>query len=208
MHKPRTFSLLLFSAILCQCGAVGNLLDKATEKSRGKKQAAALAAFNKAQQEEMEKSVGRDAVGQIVSVDVEGAFVLIRNLRPPGLAADVTLDVKEGSGARVRTCPAAKAGFIAADILKGTPVKGEIVVLSKEQQKSQNAADKYMPDGLSEEQYWQQRRADLPPLTPVQAPEGNAFIPDAGQQVLPEVHTPEVPAPEDKPMTEPPLPAQ
>jgi hypothetical protein len=182
----RCLLLPLVAAVFCQCGAVGNLYTKATAKSRAKKQQAAMEAYSKMHKEQLDKSVGVDVVGEIVSVDLDSKFVMVRNMRVPGIQPEVNLDVKKGSGAKVRTCNTMKAGFIAADIVEGTPQRGEYLVVSKSQKDgTKNAAEKYMPKGVSEEEYWNiQRQSGLPAIAPLQSPEGNPAIPGLGTDIL------------------------
>jgi hypothetical protein len=104
----------------------------------------------------------------------------------------VNLEVKTGSGAKFTTCPTQKAGYIIADIIKGMPQRGELVVISKDQKpEAANAAAKYMTDGQNEEEFWNnQRRAELPPLSPLQAPDnGGQAIPGPREPLRGEILT-------------------
>ncbi len=187
---------------LCQCGAAGNIYRKATAKTREKERQAALDAHTKAVKDRFDRQVGVDVVAEIVSVDTDCQFVLLRNLRVPNLNPNVTCEVKTGSGARLQTCTSQKAGYIVADIVSGSPAKGELVVVSKTQEKAAvSPSAKYLPLGMTEEEYWKQQ-GNVSPETQLQGPEGNPTVPDLPDHVRNAVPN-QAPAPQPMPEVAP-----
>lgn len=113
--------------LLAQCGAVANL----RAKQSAKKQQKALAELVKANAAVEKERLGEQAVGEISYVDEESGFVLVKQLVGKTIAPSTPLVAKgPGGESRLLASPAAKGSFVAADIVKGNPRKGDAVSIN------------------------------------------------------------------------------
>lgn len=116
-----TFSLA--ALLLAGCGNLQNLAAKA----RAKRQQKAMEKLTQTSSEEAAARLGEKAVGEVAYVDEAEQFILIRALTGVNLPPQSGLETRRGSQrtALLRTTPEKKNGFIAADLVEGTPQTGD-----------------------------------------------------------------------------------
>ena len=117
--------LLLLCLLLPACGTIHNLGLKARAKQREKE----LKKLNVASISEASSRLGEKAAGEVILVNADSGFVLIRARNGLTLQTDQEL-LCQGSGtARLRVTPERKnRNLFAADIVSGTPQKGDSVI--------------------------------------------------------------------------------
>jgi hypothetical protein len=175
---------------------VGNLKAKYTAKWTAEKRRKAAELMAKSSEERLKQKLGDGVLGEIVAVDAESQFVLLRHYRLPAPSVGTVLETRaDAGGSRILICPISKSGLIAADIVSGTPNRGDAIYLSKDQPIKVNPFQKY-GDGTVLQPVLpgsQEATIALPPLRPVQPPEGNPAVLDAppAPQLTPEL-TPEM----------------
>src|SRR5262245_28503003 len=111
--RPFIFFLCLF---LCGCGNLRNLAMKA----KSERQAKQLKKLNEAATAEASSRLGDKAVGEVVYVDDEGGYALVRARTGLPLTTSEELECQGSGGARLRVTPERKNAFYAADIISGT----------------------------------------------------------------------------------------
>jgi hypothetical protein len=123
--------------------------------------------MQKEAQQRLNKYYGTEALGEVVEVDEESGFVLLRNLRTPGLSINKGYETRGArAGIRVQTGSISKGNFVAADILQGVPQPGDVFFLAKEQQTKQDPFTKYGGRALDQQPV---KDSDLPALPPVES---------------------------------------
>lgn len=126
---PVLSALLLLTA----CGNLQNL----AAKSRAKRQQKAMEKLAATSSDEAASRLGATALGEIAYVDDAEQFVLIRTLTGVNLPGQAGLESRSQGKrtALLRATAERKNGFIAADLLEGTPQTGDTVVASTEKPK-------------------------------------------------------------------------
>lgn len=118
-------SLLILCLLLTACGNLQNLATKARAKQREKK----LAKLHEAAAGEATSRLGENAAGEVILVNADSGFVLIRARN--GLTLETGSELRcEGTGSgRLRVTPERKnRNLFAADIVSGVPHKGDPVI--------------------------------------------------------------------------------
>ncbi len=130
-------SLLILCLLLTGCGNLYNLSMKARAKQREKE----LKKLSEASASEASSRLGEKAAGEVILVNADNGFVLLRARN--GLTLQTGQDLQcQGSGAKLRVTPERKnPNLFAADILSGTPQKGDPVL----QLKGGNPQSKLVP---------------------------------------------------------------
>ena len=116
--------LLLPFLLLTACGHIGHANQKARAAARERE----LKKLNAAATSEADNRLGEKAVGEVVRVDANGEFVLVRVRAGLVLAAEQELECRGTGGGRIKITPERKSVFVAADVLKGTPAVGDTVI--------------------------------------------------------------------------------
>ncbi len=167
------------------CGMIANLRAKHQQKKRDK----AVRELVQANADQTAARLGAEAVGEISYVDDESGFVLIRQLVGKRIAPNTPLLAKGADGrlTQLRSSPAAKASFIAADIVKGRPEKGDSVLpdVIKKEDAMATASAEAAPTMKTEvtdappAETPTKRHLDplLPPLDPLQPPSDDTSSP-------------------------------
>src|SRR5690242_6090070 len=103
---------ILLCLLLASCGNLMNLANKA----RTKRQARQMEKLAEASAEEASSRQGRNAVGQIIYVDSDGGYVLVRARTGLPLAASEELESTGADKARLKVTPERnRSGCYAAD---------------------------------------------------------------------------------------------
>jgi hypothetical protein len=117
--------LLLCCLLLPACGNLMNLSAKAKAKQRQKE----LAKLSEAATSEASERLGEKAAGEVIYVDHASGFVLIRARHGLALHPGDELQCGASPKTKVRVTPESRnRNFFAADILAGTPGKGDPVI--------------------------------------------------------------------------------
>jgi hypothetical protein len=119
----RPLCLLLCALLLPACGSLYNLGQKARAKSREKE----LKKLTEASASEASSRLGEKAAGEVVFVDADGGFALIRARQGLTLETGQELEARGKGTARLKVTPERKNVFVAADIVSGIPQKGDPV---------------------------------------------------------------------------------
>ncbi len=128
--------LLLLLPVLMLLVSCGNLQNLAA-KSRAKRQQKAMDQLTAASSEEATSRLGAKALGDIAYIDDAEQFVLIRTLTGVTIPVQSGLETRQ-DGKRTALLQATaerKNGFIAADLLEGSPQSGEAVFASTDRPK-------------------------------------------------------------------------
>ena len=118
-------SLLILCLLLTACGNLQNLATKARAQQREKE----LAKLHEAAAGEASSRLGEKAAGEVILVNADSGFVLIRARN--GLTLETGAELRcEGSGhGKVKVTPERKnRNLFAADIISGVPQKGDSVI--------------------------------------------------------------------------------
>lgn len=110
--------------------APGRLLGKNDTKKKE-----ALEALAKADAKQTADRMGATAVGEVSYVDEESGFILIKRSSARVIPPSTPLLAKTFTGsitARLTASPAAKGSFLAADIVSGTPERGNPILVDPE----------------------------------------------------------------------------
>jgi hypothetical protein len=110
--------------------APGRLLGKNDDKKKE-----ALETLAKAEAKQTADRMGAAAVGEVSYVDEESGFILIKRSSARVIPPSTPLLSKTLTGsitARLTASPAAKGSFLAADIVSGTPERGNPILLDPE----------------------------------------------------------------------------
>jgi len=156
-------------------------------KQAAKKQQKALAEIAKANENVQKERLGEEAVGEISYVDEESGFVLVRQLVGKKINPNTPL-VASGPGgtSQLLASPAAKSSFVAADIVKGSPRKGDAVSVNAAAQAQADATKTAAPAGNASAPPASAGTAAtkpakldplLPPLEPLTAPADEPELP-------------------------------
>jgi hypothetical protein len=121
----RPLALLLCVLLLPACGSLYNLGQKARAKSREKE----LKKLTEASASEASSRLGEKAAGEVMSVDADGGYALIRARQGLVLETGQELESRGKGTARLRVTPErnSKMFFFAADIVSGIPQIGDPV---------------------------------------------------------------------------------
>jgi hypothetical protein len=136
---------------------------------------------------ETKTPLNSNAVGEVSYVDAESGFILIRQASGQRIVPSTALLSKSSSGsitAKLMSSTATKGSFVAADILSGTPERGNPIHLDPDAKtKAQDAAKPMLtPVDPSAEGSTGPRQAPklepiLPPLTDLRPPSGEVDAP-------------------------------
>lgn len=125
---------LILCLLLSGCGNLQNLAAKA----RAKRQQKQLNKLAEAATNEISGRIGERAVGEIVYVDGDNGYALVRARNGVSLPVSEELECRGGTGSgRLKVTPERKNTFYAADILSGTPQKGDPVIAMKSKTKQE-----------------------------------------------------------------------
>jgi hypothetical protein len=127
----RPFALFI-CLLLSACGNLQNLAMKA----KSERQARQLKKLNEAATAEASSRLGEKAVGEVVYVDEEGGYALVRARTGLPLKESDELECQGTGNARLKITPERKNAFYAADIVSGTPQKGDAVIAVKSKAKA------------------------------------------------------------------------
>jgi hypothetical protein len=119
--------VLFLCLLLCACGNLQNIAMKARSERRAKQ----LKKLNEAATAEASSRLGDKAVGEVVYVDEEGGYALVRARTGLPLTASEELECQGTGNGRLRVTPERKNAFYAADIISGAPQKGDAVIALK-----------------------------------------------------------------------------
>lgn len=120
----RAHFLFTSALLIAGCGNLQNLASKATAKQREKK----MQKLAEAAGTEASRRVGANAVGEVVRVDEASGFAIVRTRNGLMLPAGVELLCSGAGSARLKVTAERNNIFcFAADILSGTPQKGDSV---------------------------------------------------------------------------------
>jgi hypothetical protein len=109
------------------CGSLQNL----SAKARSKRQAKQLNKLAEASTSEVSNRLGEKAVGEVVYVDGDNGYALVRARNGIPLPVDEELECRGTGNGRLKVTPERKNTFYAADILSGSPQKGDSVLALK-----------------------------------------------------------------------------
>ena len=118
---------LLLCLLLPACGSLQNL----SAKARSKRQAKQLSKLAEASTSEASSRLGEKAVGEVVYVDGDNGYALVRSRNGIPLPVDEELECRGAGNGRLKVTPERKNTFYAADILSGSPQKGDSVLALK-----------------------------------------------------------------------------
>jgi hypothetical protein len=119
--------VLILCLLLFACGNLQNLAAKARSKRRAK----ALDKLGEAATQEASNRLGEKAAGEVVYVDAEGGYALVRARNGLPLPTGEELECQSPGNGRLKVTPERKNMFYAADILSGGPQKGDSVIAVK-----------------------------------------------------------------------------
>jgi hypothetical protein len=122
--RPPAFALL-FCLLLPACGNLQNLSLKVRAKQRERE----LKNLTEASVSEASSRLGEKAVGEVILVNADSGFVLLRARNGITLDAGQELLCQSSGAARLKVTPERKSNmFFAADIVSGVPLKGDSVI--------------------------------------------------------------------------------
>jgi predicted small lipoprotein YifL len=191
----RTTTLLIAVTSLTGCGQIlslpgrilnipGKLLGK-NEKDKEK------ALEQQVAKNDAKTPASTESLGEVSYVDEESGFILIRQSTGRKIPASTPLLAKNPTGtitARLLASPAAKGSFIAADIVSGTPERGNPILMDADaaaksgEQSALVASATKAADGKEAAATAPARQAPkletlLPPLEPLAPPSGDIEAP-------------------------------
>jgi hypothetical protein len=123
--------VLILCLLLPACGNLQNLANKA----RTKRQQKQLNKLAEAATNEVSNRIGERAVGEVVYVDGDNGYALVRARNGVSLPVSEELECRGNGNGRLKVTPERKNTFYAADILSGTPQKGDPVIAVKSKTK-------------------------------------------------------------------------
>ena len=191
----RTTTLLIAVTSLTGCGQIlslpGRILNipgKLLGKNEQDKQKALEQQVAK---NDTKTPASTESLGEVSYVDEESGFILIRQSAGRKIPASTPLLAKNPTGtitARLLASPAAKGSFIAADIVSGTPERGNPILMVAEaaaksgEQSALVASATKAAEGKEAAANSPARQAPkletlLPPLEPLSPPSGDIEAP-------------------------------
>ena len=123
--------------------APGKLLGKNDDKKK-----AALESLAKAEAKQTADRMGSAAVGEVSYVDEESGFILIKRSSTRVIPPSTPLLAKTLTGsitARLTASPAAKGSFLAADIVSGTPERGNPILIDPDAKATKDTTSQIPP---------------------------------------------------------------
>lgn len=133
--------------VLSLPGALLNVPGKLLGKNDAKKKQA-LEALAKADAKETADRMGAAAVGEVSYVDEESGFILIKRNNARVIPPSTPLLAKTLTGtitARLTASPAARGSFLAADIVSGTPERGNPILVDPAAKPTKDAPPQITP---------------------------------------------------------------
>ena len=124
-------------------GAPGLLLGKNSDKKK-----AALETLAKAEAKQTADRMGATAVGEVSYVDEESGFILIKRSSARVIPPSTPLLSKTVTGsitARLTASPAAKGSFLVADIVSGTPERGNPILVDPDTKNAKDTTPQIIP---------------------------------------------------------------
>ena len=121
------------STILSLPGALLNAPGKLLGKEDRKKKA--LEELAKTEEKQTAKRIGESAVGEVSYVDEDSGFILIKQVSGKKILPSTPLLARTPTGtitARLTASPASKGSFLVADIVSGTPERGNPILVDSE----------------------------------------------------------------------------
>ncbi len=129
-----TFYFLRHGALVAATGALvscGNIQNLALKKQQKRTQRD-LDKVKQSASEEATKRLGKNAGGQVAYANPDGGFVLVAPLKGMSLPTGLEMESRSGRegpvSGKVRISLERKGGFVAADILSGSPAVDDIVI--------------------------------------------------------------------------------